>query len=200
MRRFEAFGVSAIALFILLGCAARPSVILMPDESGAVGAVTVKTKNDFKVIAQAYHSVTVKPENDQLSEVQALSEGQVKKDYANVLKAQPPKPAIFILYFVAGSYEPTKESLAKIPAIIDKIKEHWPTEVSIIGHADSTGTDAINEKLSAERASAIEKIIKKLLPTLTDVTVKFFGSTDLLVATPPNVSEPRNRRVEIMIL
>ena len=172
----------------------------MPDESGKVGAITVKTQGDLRVIDKAYHSVTAKEGTSHLSETQALSEAQVSQEYADLLKAQPAKPSSFMLYFVTGSSELVKESQAIIPQIIKRVKTQMPTEISIIGHADTTGSDNINDPLSLERARAVERILKDSIPSLDGVSVRFFGSKDLLVPTPPNVDEPRNRRVEIVIL
>jgi len=172
----------------------------MPDESGKVGAITVKTQGDLRVIDKAYHSVTAKEGTSRLSETQAMSEAQVNQEYADLLKAQPAKPSSFMFYFVAGSSDLVKESKAKIPQVIDRITAQMPTEISIIGHTDTTGSDNINDKLSLKRARAMEKILKDSIPSLDGVSVRSFGSKDLLVPTPPNVDEPRNRRVEIVIL
>jgi len=183
----------------LSGCSGT-TLILLPDESGKVGAITVKTQDDLRVIDKAYHSVIAKEGSSRLSETQAMSEAQVNEEYAGLLKAQPAKPSSFILYFVSGSSDLVKESQAIIPKVIDQIKAQMPTEISIIGHTDTTGSDNSNDKLSLKRARAIEKILKDSVPSLHGVDVFFFGSKDLLVPTPPNIDEPRNRRVEILAL
>lgn len=184
----------------LSGCQSVTTLILMPDESCKVGAITVKTPGDIRVIDKAYNSVTTKEGTSLLSETKALSEAQVIQEYAVLIKAQPAKPPSFILYFISGSTNLVKESLAIIPQVIDQINAQMPTEISIIGHTDTTGTDNINDKLSLERAKAVEKILKDSIPSLNIVGMQSFGSKDLLVPTPPNVDEPRNRRVEILIL
>jgi len=184
----------------LSGCTSVTTLVLMPDESGKVGAIIVKTHDDFRVIDKAYHSVTAKEGSSSLSETQALSEAQVNQEYADLLKAQPAKPFSFMLYFVTGSSDLVKESQAIIPRVIERIKAQMPTEISINGHTDTTGADNINDKLSLERARAVEKILKYSIPSLDVVSVGSFGSKNLLVPTPPNVDEPRNRRVEIVIL
>jgi len=183
----------------LSGCSGT-TLILMPDESGKVGAITVKTPGEFRVIDKAYYAVTAKEGSSRLSETQALSEAQVNQEYADLLKAQPAKPSTFMLYFVSGSSDLVKESQAMIPQVIERIKAKMPTEISIIGHTDTTGSDNSNDKLPLERARAIEKILKDSIPSLHEVDVLFFGSKDLLVPTPPNIHEPRNRRVEILVL
>lgn len=195
-----AIALAFIVGLCLSGCQSVTTLILMPDESGKVGAITVKTPSDIRLINEAYNSVTTKQGTSRLSETQALSEAQVIEEYAALLKAQPAKPTSIILYFVTGSTNLAKESLAIIPQVIEQIKAQMPTEISLIGHTDTTGTDNINDKLSLERAKTVEKILKDNIPTLNIVSMQSFGSKDLLVLTPPNVDEPRNRRVEILIL
>ena len=195
--------VLAIAFAIgvcLSGGHSGTTVILMPDEDGKVGAVTVKTPQDSRVIDKAYYFVTAKGRTAHLSEIQEMGEAQVNKEYADLLKAQPAKPSSFILYFVSGSSELTEESRAMLPQVIGRIKEQAATEISVIGHTDATGSDEINNKLSLERAKVVERILKDSMPSLDRVDVKSFGSKDPLVPAPPNTDEPRNRRVEILIL
>lgn len=197
-----AFAIWALVVLLHLSSVSSPAttVILLPDENGKVGAITVKAGDDLRVIDKAYQSVTAKDGTAPLSETQQLSEAQVNEKYADMLKAQPAAPSSFLLYFFAGSTELTDASRAIIPQVLEKIKERLPAEVSVIGHTDTTGTDDGNEKLSLERARAVEKILKDSIPSLDRISVKFFGSKDLLVPTPQNVDEPRNRRVEIIIL
>lgn len=192
-----------LTLFVglcLSGCMSGTTLILMPDENGKVGAITVRTAGDVRVIDKAYYAVTAKDGTSQLSEIQSLSEAQVYQEYADLLKAQPGKPSSFILYFITGSAELVKDSRAIIPQIIEWIKAKMPTEITIIGHTDTTGSDNVNNRLSLRRARAMEKILKDSLPSLDAVSVQSFGAKDLLVPTPPNVDEQRNRRVEIVVL
>lgn len=183
----------------LSGCSGT-TLILLPDENGNVGTITVTTQGDLRVIDKAFHSVIAGGGSSRLTETQPLSEAQVNHEYADLLKAQPAKPSSFIVYFFTGSSDLVKESLAIIPRVIDRIKAQMPTEISIIGHTDTTGSDSLNNKLSLKRARAIEKILKDSIPSLHEVEVFFFGSKNLLVPTPSNVDEPRNRRVEILVL
>jgi outer membrane protein OmpA-like peptidoglycan-associated protein len=194
--------VAACGLIILLfsGCVGSTSVILMPDENGKVGAVTVKTDGDFRVIDKAYNSVTTTALGSKIAQTQALTESNVSTEYANVLKAQPTKAVSFVLYFLVGSTELTDKSQASISTVIAKINERSPTEINVIGHTDTTGLDESNIQLSLKRAKAVEKILKESMTSHNPISIKWFGWHDPMIATPPNVNEPRNRRVEILIL
>jgi OmpA-OmpF porin, OOP family len=67
----------------------------------------------------------------------------------------------------------------------------------VSGSTDSTGLPAVNLRLSRRRANnVLQGLLSRGIPVERfQVTAK--GETDLLVPTPPGVSEERNRRVEI---
>ncbi|MBN4016631.1 OmpA family protein [Rhodospirillaceae bacterium AH-315-P19] len=71
--------------------------------------------------------------------------------------------------------------------------------IQLTGHADRSGTRRYNQSLSERRAAAVQRfLIGKGVPA--DIIATFGkGEDDLLVATPDNVREPRNRRVEIVL-
>ncbi|MHB1678080.1 MAG: OmpA family protein [Sulfuriferula sp.] len=195
------FRVLVLAMGLgLYGCTAGTTLILMPDESGKVGAITVKTPGDFRVIDQAYGSVILKDGTVSLSATKTLSEMQVYGEYTHLLQAQPIPPSSFIVYFKFGSADLVKTSVTSIPDIVERIKAQMPTEITIIGHTDTTGPDALNNKLSLLRARVVEKILKENIPTLHAINVQFFGAKNLLVPTAENVNEQRNRGVEILVL
>ena len=189
-----------ISGLFLTGCYSPTTLILLPDEGGKVGAITVQAGGEVRDIDQAYDSVSTKYLSDSLSETHTLSEDQVNQKYADLINAQPAKPTSFILYFVSGSTDLIDESKAIVPQIVEHIKAHMPTEVRVIGHSDTKGSDKINKTLSQARAIAVEDALKTYMPTLDKVEVQSFGSKDQLIPTPPDTDEPRNRRVEILVL
>jgi outer membrane protein OmpA-like peptidoglycan-associated protein len=178
----------------------RTTVVLLPDEDGHVGAVSVTTRNGSRKVDRAYTFATVDGADARPSDIQVTSEEQVSAAFADLIRAQPPKPRSFTLYFVLDSTALTAESSAVLPAIFEAVRQRKPTEISILGHTDAIGPEARNLKLSAERARAVENILRKQDPDLGRIDVQFFGSQEPLIPTPPNATEPRNRRAEIQIL
>ncbi len=174
------------------------TVILIPDRDGQVGTITVRTAVDARVIDQAYHSVTAVDDANRLPDTRVLSEAEVLKEYADLLDAQPANPLRFTLYFVSGSADLTEASQALIPRMIDEIKARSPVGIGIYGHTDSTGSDAANNRIALERAQTIEALLRSHISPIDDVHVQSLGSREPLIPTPPNVDEPRNRRVEIL--
>lgn len=173
--------------------------MLMPDEDGKVGSVTVRTRDDVRVVNQAYASVSAMQSSTQLAPTQQADEARLNRDHASLLKAQPSRPRSFLLYFSIGS-DLTQESQALIPQVLAAIRTRSPTEVIIIGHTDTVGTDEVNLKLSRARAITVEKVLRSALRPSDHLTVKSFGFKDLLIETSANTFEPRNRRVEVVVL
>lgn len=195
------FRVFVLSLeFALSGCATETTWILMPDQSGKVGAITVKTDGDFQVINQAYESAVLKSGTTRLVLSAPLSNEQVSQEYRRLLQAEPKQSTSFMLYFKSGSNELIPASALKIPEVIDRIKSQLPTEITLIGHTDTTGSDDFNNQLSLRRAQTVEKILKAKIPALDVINVQYFGAKKLLVPTAPNVEEQRNRVVEVLIL
>lgn len=73
------------------------------------------------------------------------------------------------------------------------------TRLNVNGYTDTSGSPAYNMKLSLRRAKNVAaKLVSDGVPT-QDIMIKGYGETHLLVPTGPNVREPQNRRVEIIL-
>lgn len=187
-----------VCLLFVCACGSKTTVILLPQEDGKTGSIIVKTKSASTVLDKPYTYTTL--HNDQLDlSAKSIDKGQVADQYRILLAAEPAKPVSFILYFNGGTASLTNESLKLIPQILKSAKEREPSEVSIIGHTDTKGSAEYNNKLSLERANEVAKIIKGFDTDLKNIYISSHGESDLLIITDDNISEERNRRVEIMI-
>jgi len=73
------------------------------------------------------------------------------------------------------------------------------TRIEVNGYTDTSGTPQYNQRLSVRRAESVAaELVKNGVPR-NAITIQGFGETRLLVPTGPNVREPQNRRVEIII-
>lgn len=66
----------------------------------------------------------------------------------------------------------------------------------VVGHADTSGPDAYNQRLSQRRADAVRKALKDKGVSV-DIRTEARGEKELMVQTPNNTREPANRRAEI---
>lgn len=73
------------------------------------------------------------------------------------------------------------------------------TRIEVNGYTDSSGTPKYNMGLSVRRANAVAaELVKDGVPK-SEIAIQGFGETHPLVPTGPNVREPQNRRVEIIL-
>src|SRR3569623_522042 len=98
--RVISLGAVVARAMTLAGCATHPTttVILMPDEDGHVGAVSVSSPAGTAQIRESFAASTVTGTRAPTA-VNAMNRDAVTARYHSLLKAQPPKPVSFILYF-----------------------------------------------------------------------------------------------------
>lgn len=106
----------------------------------------------------------------------------------------------FDKYTIRATAKPT---LAKINTLL---RHYQNAPVSVYGHTDSKGSDAYNQKLSDNRATAVKNYFVKEFGIPTDrLAAKGFGETQPVAPnTQPNGADnpegrQKNRRVEVMI-
>ncbi len=73
------------------------------------------------------------------------------------------------------------------------------SNVTIIGHTDSTGSDAINNPLSLNRAASVRNYLTSRSVALSRITIDGRGSREPLVANDSAANKAKNRRVEIFV-
>jgi outer membrane protein OmpA-like peptidoglycan-associated protein len=73
------------------------------------------------------------------------------------------------------------------------------TQIQVNGYTDTSGSAQYNQRLSVRRAEAVAaELVRNGVPR-NAISIRGFGETNLLVPTGPNVREPQNRRVQIII-
>jgi len=169
--------------------------VLLENPDGSVGAITIHGAKGDIVLDRARYGANV----DGTGTPYTVDESKLKHDFGQAIAAQPPLPVSFLLYFEFGDVRLTPESQALIPKIVDTVRTRQAPDVSIIGHTDTVGDVDVNERLGLERAQSIAKLIIAAGLKALDLTVISHGERDLLVRTPDNTSEPRNRRVQITV-
>jgi outer membrane protein OmpA-like peptidoglycan-associated protein len=174
-------------------------VVLIPDPDGRVGQLVVANEGGQQVLTEANQVVQVPDRKTPPSEVKTLSADEIRSTFSDVLEAQPLPPAKFILYFHQDSNNLTSESTAALPQIMRTIQERGSTDIVISGHTDTVGAKEYNYNLALGRAHAVRDILIKSGASFSHITVTSHGEGNLLIKTPDNVAEPKNRRVEVVV-
>ncbi|HAD86247.1 MAG TPA: hypothetical protein DCG48_02695, partial [Rhodospirillaceae bacterium] len=73
------------------------------------------------------------------------------------------------------------------------------TRIETTGHADRSGTDAYNLRLSQRRAESVKAELNRLGIPSGEILTRWKGEREPLVQTPDGAREPQNRRVEIIL-
>ncbi len=73
------------------------------------------------------------------------------------------------------------------------------TALAVNGYTDTAGTPDRNAQLSQDRAETVAKALIAAGIDARRVSARGLGATHLKIPTGLNVSEPRNRRIEILI-
>lgn len=191
----EAFAASMTALADL---GARSVVVLLPDPDGALGAVELAGSGGSQRLATA-GAAGVMARNRPPESAGTLDERSVQYFFGDVLDAQPEPPVSYTINFITGTDEPTAESDALLPEVLDAVRERTAPDITVIGHSDRQGDADANYRLALRRAEKVAQLIYGLGVPRAVVEVRSFGETDPLVPTADGVAEARNRRVEISI-
>ncbi len=188
-----------LVLLSVAACAGGNRFVLLEEEDGSVGAITVENEAGSQTIDQARVSTRVASATAAPSAPEEISQEEIDKTWGATLKASPLKPRSFLLYFISGTNILTEASRRQLPDIVDSIKEFAAPEVSVVGHTDRTGSAEVNARLALERAETIRDSLVQagLDPNL--VEVDSHGESNPVVPTADGVAEPKNRRVEVTV-
>lgn len=194
-----AIWAALFAMLALSGCSSPPDKItLLPDPEGTVGTVVVRSATETKVIDKAYARVDVAKNGGM--EVTTDTKSNVQARYGDLLAAQPPRPETFTINFV---FDSATELAPGSSATVEKLKAalvNWPApHLTVVGHADSVGSDEYNDKLSLQRAKSVAAFLIKAGIPVKQIETAGRGKREPLVRTANGVPNQKNRRVIITI-
>jgi outer membrane protein OmpA-like peptidoglycan-associated protein len=185
-------------MFLLfIGCS-KTTVVLL-DSGKSQNAVIVSTNGGKTKLDKVGNFVDLKDKENAPSEIKRMSKEEIDSRFSKVLAVSPTKPIKYILYFKPNSIELTEDSKKILSDAIASIEKRSPCMVDVIGHTDSVGSNKTNAKVSLKRAKYIKSIITKKGLKIISLTAKGYGEEDLLIKTDDNISEMKNRNVEIFI-
>lgn len=173
--------------------------VLLPDPDGKVGEIEVSTSLGSQKLDKPWDSTEVVSPDRIPGKPEVMDEREVRDIFKDALEAQPKPSVVFTIHFRSGSTQPTGQSLRLIPEILDAIKSRKTNHVQVIGHTDTVASSEYNRNLSRLRAKSVAEILISKGVDRTILEIEFYGEEKLFVETPDDVTEPRNRRVEIIV-
>lgn len=200
MPRRHGLALALLAGALLAGCATRPSapsdyVVLLEEANGSVGHVVYTGAQGTAELNQPREAVALRGPAVPFM----LDAEQLRRDAGDAIAAQPMAPRTFVLYFDAGTAQITKASEALLPQILQEVRKRPMPELAIVGHTDTMGSAALNATLALRRAEEVGQLLTEARAAAAAVDITSHGEQNLLVPTPDDTAEPRNRRVEVTV-
>lgn len=180
------------------GCGTKTQVVLLPEADGTVGKVLVEAGGETAVLDRSYQGTRIS-EGGTPSTPKVWDRKEVTGTFKSALEIQPLAPVKYILYFEFGTAELTPASRAMIPEILESIRNRNLVEASVSGHTDRVGDARVNKDLALVRAREMRDILLKAGVAPDRISIESHGEGNPLIPTADGVSEPRNRRVEVVI-
>ncbi|QIQ87577.1 OmpA family protein [Erythrobacter sp.] len=147
-------------------------------------------------------AVIGKQYDDQIRELDELTEGtgvEVEEvgDQEAILLRMPDG-----VTFATGSAQINPGFYDTLNAVAQNLLEYPNSLIDVYGFTDTTGSDALNQRLSEQRAQAVADYLAARGVARSRIATQGYGEQYdyLRVKTADGVAEPLNRRVEIKII
>ena len=102
------------------------------------------------------------------------------------------------ILFATSKADLNATSKASLTQFAEVLKENRDMDIAIIGHTDNTGSDAINNPLSKNRAQSVSKFLKSQGVASAQIkTIDGQGSTNPVADNSTAEGRKQNRRVEV---
>lgn len=184
-----------VAALLLTGCATS-SVTLFDNDGGAdTGSVAVLGPNGEETVLDT--PMTSGTLTNARAKVRPVK--KVKAAHQQLLAGLPRAPARFTLYFDQGTTSLTAASRPTLGKVRLEVASRPGAAVEVVGHTDTVGSGADNDRLSERRAQEISRVLASEGFDPDSLTATGRGERELLVPTADNVSNGDNRRVEIVV-
>ena len=189
--------VALVSAVLLSACSSAPKsyVVLLESPDGTTGQVVVKGRQGEHVLGKARQAAPL----DGSTAPAPVDEARFERDFSAAIAARPELPEHFQLYFESGGTKLTPQSEKMLAKVIEAAGKRVAVDISVIGHTDTAGKSGLNEALALKRAQSVADQLRQGGLKALALTVESHGERNLLVKTPDDTPEPRNRRVEISI-
>jgi outer membrane protein OmpA-like peptidoglycan-associated protein len=212
VRRPSRHALAALACVLVVGCASMTETQQTTTAGaamGAIGGAVIGSMIDGPRGAWAGAAVGAaavggggylwsKKMEEQKRAMQQATQGTgvaVTQTPDNQLKLEVPSDVSFRVG--RSDIEPNLRPV--LDRFAQTLAEHPSTLVRVVGHTDSTGSDAINDPLSVNRAAAVRNYLGDRGVAAQRVAIDGRGSREPLADNGTDAGRARNRRVEIFV-
>jgi OmpA-OmpF porin, OOP family len=118
---------------------------------------------------------------------------------ASTAPAPRPMPRNYTLYFDFNRAELDSSAVPIVEQAAATARSGQATRIAVNGHADRSGSDSYNQRLSERRAETVRQALVARGVPAGDIAIVGRGEREPSVPTADGIREPRNRRVEIVL-
>lgn len=175
----------------------RTIIILLEGQDGHVGEVLVSNNHGHIVLNTKDFGTMVTQDRPPSSPV-VVKQENVDRNFKDALNALPDLQR-YTLYFHLNLENLTADSQSRLNEIIDVITRRKFVDIYISGHTDRSGPDTYNAVLSRKRAERVKEMFVSAGITSDHIHSTYHGEGNPLIKTEDGVTEPLNRRVEVVV-
>jgi OOP family OmpA-OmpF porin len=112
----------------------------------------------------------------------------------------PPAPSkAWMVFFDTNSTTLSQQATMTITEAVNVAKSMPNARVAVTGYTDTDGTPAYNQQLSIRRADAVKTALVSNGIAPQAISVNGTGEAGLLIETPDQTKNEKNRRVQIVV-
>ena len=206
MKKMKFLSVALCFALVVAGCTnTQKGAVIGAGGGAALGAIVGKLAGNTAIGAAVGAAVGTgagviigKKMDKAKAEAEAIQNAQVQKvTDTNGLDAVKVTFDSGILFATnkADLNAAAKSSLTEFASVL---KKNSDMDIAIIGHTDNTGTDAINDPLSKNRANSVSTYLKNSGVSASQIkTVEGQGSKNPVADNSTAAGRQQNRRVEV---
>jgi outer membrane protein OmpA-like peptidoglycan-associated protein len=113
--------------------------------------------------------------------------------------APPPPSKAWMVFFDTNSTTLSQQATMTITEATSVAKSMPNARVAVTGYTDTDGTPAYNQQLSIRRADAVKNALVSNGIAPQAISVNGTGEAGLLIETPDQTKNEKNRRVQIVV-
>ena len=208
MKSLKSIAVALCAMLVLAGCNmsnTAKGTMIGAGGGAAVGAVIGAIAGNTAVgaviggaVGAGTGAIIGKKMDKAKKEAEAVKSAQVETiTDANGLEAIKVTFDSGIL-FATNKADLNAESKASLTQFAGVLKENKDMDIAIFGHTDNTGTDAVNNPLSKNRAQSVSNFLKSQGVASSQIkTIDGQGSKNPVADNSTAEGRKQNRRVEV---
>lgn len=186
-------------VFVATACAPKNYVVLLDNPDGGSGKVIVSTNAGRQVLDRSGTATSISSVSREPSQPWRLKLEKIREVFERALGARPRRFHTYTLMFQSGRTDLDAGSEAEFHAMVQDVAVRPGADVTIAGYADRQDNESRNELIALLRAYRVRDAVVAAGVPIERIELDSYGESRPAVETADNVSELRNRRVEVTV-